>query len=284
MQSGGFNRRELVLLLGGLVGPRVAFAQQAGRVRRIGMLMMYAENDAKGQIFAAAFREGLAKLGWTEGSNVQLDYCWATCDPQTIKRFATELVARQPDLILSSSAVTTTSLLQETRTIPIIFGNLIDPVGSGFVASLPRPGGNITGFVNVDPAVTGKWLELLKATAPSVTRVAAMFNPLAAPYIQDYLKELRAIAPSFSVEPVPAPIRDRAELESTISGQAMQPNHGLMVMPDGFDVRAPDGRYVDGCCLPNPRSLFFSGLRGAWGVAFIRQRYSRQLSSRGDLC
>ncbi len=230
----GLTRRELMPLLGALIGPRVARAQQADRLRRIGMLMMYAENDAKGQTFAAAFRNGLAKLGWTQPSNVQLDYCWASSDPQTIQRFASELVVRQPDLILSSSAVTTAALQQETRTVPVIFGNLIDPVGSGFVASLRRPGGNITGFVNVEPAVTGKWLALLKSVAPSVTRVAAIFNPAAAPYIEEYLSELRAVAPSLGVEPVAAPIREKPELESTIAAQARQPNSGLIVMPDGF--------------------------------------------------
>src|SRR6516164_5644492 len=150
MQSDHLQRREFITLLGALVGPHVAFAQQTGPIRRIGMLMMYDKNDAKGQAFAAAFRENLAKLGWSEGSNLELDYCWATSDPQTIQRFATELVGRRPDLILSSSIVPTASLLAQTRTIPIIFGNLIDPVGSGFVSSLTRPGGNVTGFVNVE--------------------------------------------------------------------------------------------------------------------------------------
>jgi putative ABC transport system substrate-binding protein len=134
MQFDHLKRRDFITLLAALVGPHVALAQQTGPMRRIGMLMMYDENDAKGQAFAAAFRESLAKLGWTEGNNLELD-CWATSDPQTIQRFAAELVGRRPDLILSSSAVTTASLLAQTRTIPVIFGNLIDPVGSGFVSS-----------------------------------------------------------------------------------------------------------------------------------------------------
>src|ERR1700730_1398120 len=174
------RRREFITLFGGAAAaawPLAAHAQQPDRVPRIGLLMMYAESDAKGQAFVAAFREGLRKLGWTEGHNVRLDYRWATSDLESIQRFANELVTLQPDLILSSSAPTTASLLQKTRVIPIIFGNLIDPVGSGFVASLAQPGGNITGFVNFEASMGGKWLELLKQVAPHVTRAAALFNP-----------------------------------------------------------------------------------------------------------
>src|SRR5438874_4335701 len=148
------RRREFISLLGGAVAwPIVARAQQRERMPRIGLLMMYAESDARGQSFAGAFRAGLNALGWTEGRNIKLEYRWATSDPQTIERSAKELVALEPELILSSSAPTTAALLQQTRTIPILFGNLADPVGSGFVASLSKPGGNITGFINVEPAI-----------------------------------------------------------------------------------------------------------------------------------
>jgi putative ABC transport system substrate-binding protein len=229
------RRREFVTLLGAAaVSPLAARAQQSERVRRIGMLMMYAETDPKGQAFAAAFRAGLQKLGWTEGGNVRLEYRWATSDPQMIERSAKELVALAPDLILSSSAPTTAVLLQQTRRIPIIFGNLADPVGSGFVESLSKPGGNVTGFINVEPAMTGKWLELLKAVAPRVKRVAAMFNPRAAPYIGSYLDALKAAAAGFGVEALAAPVHDKAELESVIAATAREPNSGLIVMPDGF--------------------------------------------------
>jgi putative ABC transport system substrate-binding protein len=250
MRLDKLTRRKFIRFAGGaLAWPLPAIAQPADRVRRIGMLMMYAETDPRGQAFAAAFRAGLGQLGWTDGSNVHLAYRWATSDPQLIERSARELVALNPDLILSTSGPTTSVLLQHTRTIPVIFGNLADPVGSGFVQSLSRPGGNVTGFINVEPAMIGKWLELLKAFAPRVKRVAAVFNPAAATYIGSYLDEFRAVAPSFGVEAVAARIRDKSELETVFAVQASEPDSGLMVMPDGFmfafqaDVTALATRY-----------------------------------------
>ena len=152
---------------------------------------------------------GAQKLGWTEGRNIRIDYRWAR--PATRRRcrqFAKELVALQPDLILSQSTPTTAALLQQTRTIPIIFANVADPVGSGFVASLPRPGGNVTGFINLEPSMAGKWLELLKEIAPRVDRVAILFNPATAPYAEYYLNPFKAAAASFAVEAIVAPVRD----------------------------------------------------------------------------
>jgi putative tryptophan/tyrosine transport system substrate-binding protein len=229
------RRRDFIRAIAGSAAawPLAANAQQP-KVPTIGFLMMYAESDTRGQSFAAAFRDGLNELGWTEGRNIQLEYRWATSDPERIEQSAKELVVSQPALILSSSAPTTATLLKQTRTIPIIFGNLADPVGSGFVESLSKPGGNVTGFINVEPAMTGKWLELLKTVAPRVTRVAAVFNPDAAPYIGSYLDALKAVSASFAVEATAAPVRDRSELETAIAVQAREPNGGLMVMPDGF--------------------------------------------------
>jgi ABC-type uncharacterized transport system substrate-binding protein len=231
------RRRDLITLLGGAAAwPLAARAQQPAQMRRIGVLMMYAESNAQGQAFVAAFREALGKLGWREGHNVRIDYRWATSDLESIQRFAKDLVALQPDLILSSSTPTTASLLQQTRTIPIIFANIVDPVGSGFVASLPRPGGNVTGFLNFEFSMGGKWLELLKEIAPRVTRVAAVFNPAAAPYAEIYLSHFKAAAQSFGVEAVVAPVRDMSELEAVIASQVREPNGGLIPMPDGFMV------------------------------------------------
>src|SRR5712664_2351242 len=145
-------------------------------MRRIGVLMGYRESDREGQAFVAAFREGLQKLGWAENRNMRIDTRWAPADDaESMQRFAKELVALQPDLILSQSTPTTAVMLQHTRTIPIIFANIADPVGSGFVASFPRPGGNATGFVLFEPTMAGKWLELLKEIAPRVTRAAILF-------------------------------------------------------------------------------------------------------------
>ena len=230
------KRREFIRLLGGAASawPLAARAQQGERMRRIGVLMMYAESDAQAQGLVAMFRATLRNLGWTEDYNIQLDYRWATTDSESIQRFAKELVALQPDLILSSSTPTTASLLQQTRTIPIIFANIVDPVGSGFVVSLPRPGGNVTGFLNLETSMTGKWLELLKEIAPRVARVAIFFNPSTAPYAEVYLNPFKAAAASLGVEAIVAPIRDLTELDTVIAAQARDPNGGLIAMPDGF--------------------------------------------------
>jgi putative ABC transport system substrate-binding protein len=230
------NRREFITLLGGAaaVWPVAARAQQPERMRRIGVLMGYAESDPEGQASFAAFRGGLQKLGWTEGRNILIDTRWGALDAESRQRFAKELVALQPDLILSANSATTAALLQQTRTIPIIFANVADPVGSGFVASWARPGGNVTGFVLFEPAMAGKWLELLKEIAPRVARVAAVFNPATATYSEYFLNPFKAAAASFAVEAITAPIRDMSELEAVVAAQAREPNGGLIVMPDIF--------------------------------------------------
>ena len=233
------KRREFITLLGGaaVAWPLAAGAEQDGHVRRIGVLMAYAENDREYQSNLAAFREELQKLGWTEGRNIQIDYRWAAADPELMRRFARELIALQPDVILSSSSPTTASLLQETRSIPIIFANIADPVGSGLVASLSRPGGNATGFMLFEASLAGKWLELLKEIAPRVSRVAAMFNPATAPRGGAYyLASVEAAAQSFGVEAIASPIHAKSDLEAVIATQARQPNGGLIVMPDVFLV------------------------------------------------
>jgi len=215
--------------------PLAARAQQAEHMRRIGVLMGYPENDLEGPVFFAAFREGLQKLGWMEGRNIQLDTRWVSPDDaEARQRFAKELVALQPDLILSSVTPTTAALLQHTRTIPIVFATVSDPVGSGFVASLARPGGNVTGFQAMLGSLGGKWLELLKEIAPRVARVAMLFNPASAPYAESFLNPFKAAAPSFAVEPIAASVGDTSELESVIAAQARAQNGGLIVMPDTF--------------------------------------------------
>jgi putative ABC transport system substrate-binding protein len=234
------QRREFITLLGGAAAaspvswPLAAHAQQPGGMRRLGVLMAYAESDSEGQAFVAAFREGLQKLGWAEGRNIRIDARWAMANVEAMQRFARELVALQPDLILSHSTPSTAALLQQTRTIPVIFANVSDPVGSGFVASLPRPGGNVTGFMNMEGSMGGKWLELLKEIAPRVNRVAFLFNPATAPYAEYYLSPFKAAAPSFAVEAIVAPVHNTSELESVIAAQAREPNGGLIVMPEGF--------------------------------------------------
>jgi putative ABC transport system substrate-binding protein len=232
------RRRELITLLGGaaVAWPLAARAQQAGQMQRIGVLMSFADSDPQAEARVAAFRNGLQKLGWAEGRNVRIEIRWATSDPALMQRFAKELVALQPDLILSHNTPTTATLLQHTRTIPIVFAVVSDPVGSGFVASFPRPGGNVTGFTNIEPTMASKWLELLKEIAPRVARVAFLFNPATAPYAEYYLSPFKATAASFALEAIAAPVRDTSELESAISAQARAPNGSLVVMTDSFMV------------------------------------------------
>jgi putative tryptophan/tyrosine transport system substrate-binding protein len=230
------GRRQLITLLVGVVAwPPAARAQQSDQMRRIGVLMAIAETDQEGQARVAAFREGLQKLGWAEGRNISIDTRWAPPgDAEARLRFAKELVALQPDLILSHATPTTATLLKQTRSIPIIFVGVSDPVGSGFVASFARPGGNVTGFIVMEPTMAGKWLELLKEIAPHMNRVALLFNPATAPYAEYYLNPLKAAAASFAVEAIAAAVRNTSELETAIAEQARAPNSGLIVMPDTF--------------------------------------------------
>jgi ABC-type uncharacterized transport system substrate-binding protein len=229
------NRRDFITLLGGaaVAWPLTARAQE--RVRRIGVLMGYAESDWDAQGKIAAFREGLQKLGWAEGRNIRIDTRWPIpADAESMQRLAKELVALEPDLILSHITPTTAALLQQTRTIPIIFATVSDPIGSSFVASFSRPGGNVTGFTSIEPTMAGKWLELLKEIAPRVARVAFLFNPVTAPYAEYFLNPLKVAAPSLGVEVIAAPVRDTSELESVVAAQAREPNSGLIVTPDSF--------------------------------------------------
>ena len=237
MQSSQPGRREFIALLGGAAAalPLAARAQQPERMRRIGVLMGAAENDTETQPWVAAFREGLEKLGWSEGRNILIDTRWATPgDVESRQRLAKELVALQLDLILSHSTPNTATLLQQTRTIPIVFAVVADPVGSGFVASFPRPGGNVTGFTLFEPSIAGKWLELLKEIAPRVTRVAFLFNPATAPFYEIYLKPFKASAASLAVQAIAAPVHNTSELEAVVAAQAREPNSGVMTMPDSF--------------------------------------------------
>ena len=231
------RRRDFIKVIGSTVAwPLAARAQQPERMRRIGVLMGYAESDREGQAFLAAFREELSKkLGWTEGRNIQIDARWAApSDAEQRLQCAKELVALHPDLVLSHGTPSTATLLKQTRTLPIIFVNVSDPIGSGFVTSFASPGGNVTGFVTMEPTMAGKWVELLKEIAPRVTRSALLFNPTTAPYAEFFLDPFKAAAASFAVEAIAARVRDAAELETTIAAQTREPNGGLIVMPDTF--------------------------------------------------
>jgi putative tryptophan/tyrosine transport system substrate-binding protein len=231
------KRREFLTLLGGAaaVWPCVAGAQTPDRVRRVGMLIGYAEDDPETQARLAAFRQGLEALGWTEGRNILIDYRFAPADPDQAESFAKELVALRPDALVGNSTPATAALLHETRTIPVVFVGVSDPVGSGFVASIARPDGNTTGFTNFEPSLTGKWLQLLKEIAPGILRVGVLFNPKTAPGGGSFfLAPFESAARSFAVEPIAAPVSDAAEIESALASIAREPGGGLIVMPDAF--------------------------------------------------
>jgi putative tryptophan/tyrosine transport system substrate-binding protein len=215
--------------------PLAAGAQQGGGMSRIGVLMINPESDPEGQTWVRVFREEIQQLGWTEGRNIKMDIRWATPgDQEAMRRLAKELVSQQPDLILSQGTPSTVALLKETRTIPIIFGITADPIGSGFVASFERPGGNATGFIVTEPTISGKWVELLKEIAPRIARVAILFNPTTATYSEYWLKSFKEAAASFALEAIEASVRNRGDLDSAVAAQAIQPNGGMVVMPDPF--------------------------------------------------
>jgi putative tryptophan/tyrosine transport system substrate-binding protein len=278
------KRREFITVLGGAMAwPLAARAQQRDPMRRIGVLMGYAESDSEGQAFIAAFRDELQKLGWAENRNIQIEYRWATLgDPDLMQRFAKELVTLQPDLILSHNTPTTAAMLQQTRAIPIVFALVVDPIGTGFVASLPRPGGNATGFIAIEGSMAGKWLELLKEIAPRVTRVAFLFNPATAPYAEHFLNPFKVAAASFAVEGIAAPVHDTSEIEIVIAAQAREPNGGLIVMPSAFatlhrmEITSLAARYGLPAIYPY---RFFSELGGlgSYGIDF-RDNFRRAAS------
>jgi putative ABC transport system substrate-binding protein len=229
------KRREFITLIAGTTAlPLAARGQQAGPVRRIGILMGGAESDQEGQSSVAAFREGLQKLGWIEGRNSEINIRWAAADVELMKRCAKELVALQPDLILTSTTPAAAAMLQQTRTIPVIFVLVADPIGSGFVASLPQPGGNATGFTPIVRSLGGKWVELLKEIAPGITRVTLLFNRQTATFVEGYLDPFKAAATSLGVEAIVAPFNDMPTLESLFTTEAREPSSGLVVIPDAF--------------------------------------------------
>ena len=231
------GRRELLVALGGAAAtwPLAARAQQGERMRRIGVLQSLAADDAEGQARLAAFAQGLQQSGWIIGRNVRIDTRWAAGDAERIRRYAAELVALTPDVILVVGAPATGSLLQATGAVPIVFVNVPDPVGAGFVETLARPGGNATGFMNFEYGISGKWLELLKEIAPGVTRVAVLRDSaLAAGSGQ--LGAIQSVAPSFKVELRPIDVRDVGEIERALAAFARASNGGLIVTGSSLAV------------------------------------------------
>jgi putative ABC transport system substrate-binding protein len=231
------RRREFIAVVGGaaIMWPRAAQSQQGGRVRRIGVLMAFDENDARTKVWLSRFTQGLSELGWTDGRNLRMDVRWAGDSVDRMRMFAKQLVDLQPDVILAFGTPVTAALQRETRTIPIVFAIVSDPVGEGFVASLARPGGNITGFHNSEASIGGKWLELLTQIAPGVNRAALIFNPDTAPGRgKYYLPEFEAAAQSLKVTPIAAPVHSVAELEAVLTALGRKPGGGFVAMADFF--------------------------------------------------
>jgi putative tryptophan/tyrosine transport system substrate-binding protein len=229
------RRREFITLLGGAAAwPLAARAQQSERIRRVGVVMVTKETDPETPLRARAFREALAKLGWSEGRNVVIDFRFGTGDLNRFRAEAKELTGLTPDVIVAESTPAAVALRQETAAVPIVFLQVANPIGSGLVASLARPGANLTGFTNFEPTMGGKWLELLKEIAPGVTRAVAIFNPET--HSGQYWKSMEAAAPSLAVQFNRAPARQAAGIESAVAGLAREPNGGVLVMPDAFTL------------------------------------------------
>jgi len=223
------RRREFISLLGGAAAwPLAARAQQSEQVRRVGMLIGQAADDVDGKARLAAFVQGLQQLGWTDGRNVRIDTRWGGGDADRMRRYAAELVALAPDVILAGGTAAVGILLQATRTVPIVFASVADPVGAGYVDSVARPGGNATGFLLFEYGTSGKWLELLKEIAPGVTRVAVIRDAAIAAGIGQ-LAAIQSVAPSFGVELTPLNVRDAAEIERAVTVFAKSSKGGLIL-------------------------------------------------------
>src|SRR5215469_7464455 len=217
--------------------PLAARAQQREQMRRIGALIGFTETDPPDvQSWLAAFRGRLAKLGWREGSTLQIEVRWTGYDVDKIKTFAKELVDLRPDAILSVTTPVTGALVRETQTIPIVIATVADPIASGFVTNVGRPGGNVTGFALYEPSMGGKWLELLKRIAPGVTRVALLFNPTTSVPIKFYMASIQAAASSFAVQTSTAPVHAKDEIEGVIAALAGNPGAGFIAIPDLFNT------------------------------------------------
>jgi ABC-type uncharacterized transport system substrate-binding protein len=228
------HRRFFLTLLGGSAAawPLAARAQQGDRVRRIGMLTLIAADDPEAPVRVTAFAQELQQLGWTDRRNLRIDYRWGAGDDDRIRRYAAELVALAPDVILAGGGQPARALQQATRTVPIVFVSVLDAVGQGLVASLARPGGNVTGFTPFEYGMSGKWLELLKQIAPRVTRVAVLRDPAVIGGIGQW-SAIQAVAPSFGVELSPVGMRDAGEIERAVEAFARSPNGGLIVTASG---------------------------------------------------
>jgi putative ABC transport system substrate-binding protein len=227
------RRRHFITLLGGAAAwPLAARAQQPERMRRVGVLLGYAEGDREAQRRIVAFQQSLLGLGWTDGGNVHVDYRFVAGDLNRLRTYAAEIVSLAPDAIVAESTPVASVVQTETHSIPIVFVLIADPVAQGLVQSLAQPGGNMTGFAGTEPAMGGKLLELLKEIAPSVKRVAILFNPETAPYVAKYLSVINAVSASIAVDAIAIAIKDATDIEHAIESFALEPNGGLLFPGD----------------------------------------------------
>jgi putative ABC transport system substrate-binding protein len=231
------RRREFITLLGGAAAwPLVARAQQ--NVRRLGVLSNTAESDAEAQSMVAALRQELRRLGWIDGRNLHTDHRWAAGNAARLQALSQELVALQPDVVVAHTSTPVFALRKETENIPIVFVQVADPIGSGFVANLARPDGNVTGFTSFESSMPSKWAEMLKEIAPETNRIGFLFNPETAPYVRSgyFQAAFEAVASSYGIKPAEHPVHSPRELESAIIALARESGAGLMVMPDAFNI------------------------------------------------
>jgi putative ABC transport system substrate-binding protein len=231
------RRRDFITLMGGAATwPFAARAQQGERMRRVGVLMNFAADGAEGQERLAAFRESLQKLGWRLGANLQVDYRWDVSSPERGQTVAAEILSLTPDVILANGTNALRAIQQATRTVPVVFTTVIEPIGQGFVANLARPGGNITGFSYLEASVGGKWLNILKDIAPQITRVACMFNPQRGPYSVGISHFAQEAAQRLAVQYVAAPVFEPQQIEPVVTNLVRDRGGGLIVSPDAFTV------------------------------------------------
>jgi putative tryptophan/tyrosine transport system substrate-binding protein len=269
------RRREFISLLGGAAAwPVAARAQQPDRMRLIGVLMAYAESDSTAQAWLAAFLAALAKLGWTEGSNLRIELRWAGDDPDRMKTFAKELVDLRPDAILSVTTPVTSALVRETQTIPIVIVNVADP--SRFITSFAHPGGNVTGFAVDEPVLGGKRLELLRQIAPNVTRVALLFNPATTVPVKFYMSSIEAAASSFAIQASTAPVHAKDEIEGVVAALAGNPGAGLIVMPDLFNTINRDLIIAVAARYRVPAIYFFRSFADSGGLISYGPDFAEQ--------
>jgi len=229
------RRQFITLLSGAATWPVAARGQQIARVRRIGVMISLAEDDPEARANAAALRDGLEKLGWTEGRNIQTDYRWGVGDPARARVAVTELLALSPDIIMPATTQMLAAVKEGAGSVPVVFVNISDPVGTGFVDSLARPGGNVTGFTNFEYAMGEKWLQTLKDIAPNLSRIAIVANPKN-PNTALYLRAIEPAAKALALQLAVTPVNDAAEIERTIETYASEPNSGLLVMPDPLTI------------------------------------------------